>query len=699
MIKLIPKPKSINLENEKKREIGFISLDTVHGFLSHALASEILEMKLWDIPQLLKDSENNRISLKVLQLSELPQIDGFNEELFKKQGYTLAVTNEDIVIQTMSQDGFVNALSTLKQLIVLENNKTYITTGATIIDWPSIEVRSVSNTFAWYAGYGRIGFDMQLWGLDQWKEYLNICSDYKINQFNMCMYGYWPFKFEEYPETELKDYKMEIWNEESKNWIQINYVHPNISKPFLHELMEYGRKLGFSFFAYIGLNSYNGGYPSIYKEKRMKLPADGKFVNDFDTLCLSDEENLIYLDTAIRKVVELGFDGIDFEESEEAYWFCNCSQCTERYLKDNTPADAKHKANFFLLNRLYKVIKKANPDCVVGLRAWREPPLEKDVEFLKYCSDSIPDDVVLFWAPGLYVNEDEFPKWIDVFGKHRIYARDTEANAVASTMGRLMRIFKSNVIRADEETNHQYIEKDIEMHKDSVKFGVKGINGYMFEWYGYFLNLFVHGNYGWGSVMEDEEFYEYSIEAVFGEELKDDILFVLKNMLTIHESQFTIFPTEFPFLRNKVGRQDIPTIEKAIDSWSEIHEKILNIKSAISNHPRVHYYTTHFEKIEHAHLRNRYIYQLALASIAYDQAQTAEEKREHLLKMDYYNEQDFNLVKTRYFDVNPVSETGTKSCMYPYHELKRVIHNELYPEKRDDEQIFLGVEALGWLWL
>ncbi len=27
------------------------------------------------------------------------------------------------------------------------------------------------------------------------------------------------------------------------------------------------------------------------------------------------------------------------------------------------------------------------------------------------------------------------------------------------------------------------------------------------------------------------------------------------------------------------------------------------------------------------------------------------------------------------------------------------LSNELYPDKRDDEPIYLGVEALGWLWL
>ena len=63
------------------------------------------------------------------------------------------------------------------------------------------------------------------------------------------------------------------------------------------------------------------------------------------------------------------------------------------------------------------------------------------------------------------------------------------------------------------------------------------------------------------------------------------------------------------------------------------------------------------------------------------------------------NEKDFDIVKEMFFDINPVGETGVKSCMYPYHELKRLIHNIRNPENPDDDIICSGIEALGWLWL
>jgi hypothetical protein len=71
---------------------------------------------------------------------------------------------------------------------------------------------------------------------------------------------------------------------------------------------------------------------------------------------------------------------------------------------------------------------------------------------------------------------------------------------------------------------------------------------------------------------------------------------------------------------------------------------------------------------------------------------------------DYLEEDDklalyFDLIKKMYFDVNPVDKTGVKSCMYPYHEIKRVLNNILNPKEIDEDIIYLGVEALGWLWL
>jgi hypothetical protein len=54
-------------------------------------------------------------------------------------------------------------------------------------------------------------------------------------------------------------------------------------------------------------------------------------------------------------------------------------------------------------------------------------------------------------------------------------------------------------------------------------------------------------------------------------------------------------------------------------------------------------------------------------------------------------------MKSMFFDIYPVDRTGVKSCIYLYHELKRIVDNKLGLNNPADEQmIYLGVEALGF---
>lgn len=206
-------------------------------------------------------------------------------------------------------------------------------------------------------------------------------------------------------------------------------------------------------------------------------------------------------------MLEQGFDGFDFEESEEAYWYCQCDKCRATFWKGaSTPEETLHNANTWLLKILYDEIRSLSPDCIIGLRAWRQPPLVRSDELIARMVASIPDDVVLFWAPGQYVPDAEFEKWVEAFGRERIWARDTEAVGFASCFGRLIRPFKWNGLRCEEEPITQYVEEDIRQHLGSVRMRVKGINGYQFEWYGFFMAFFAHAYYGWGGLREAEDF-------------------------------------------------------------------------------------------------------------------------------------------------------------------------------------------------
>jgi len=505
MLKLLPEPKFVKETKENTFTFSSICLQTKgNEKLSLDDLLELSRLRFWNQKNVTIGTQLERAFVVEIRVS-LEMIEVQDRDLFEAQGYFLKITKKKATIHYESRSGFIYAITTLKQILKL-NSSGFVLPVCEIIDFPSIPVRAVANTFSWYAGYGRIGFDMQLWGYEQWVEYLNIAIDHKINQFNMVLYGYWPFEMEDYPETVFRDVPVKIWNKENSRWLTVHFSHPNIEEPFLNKLIDLAHKLEVKFFAYVGLNSYNGAYSIKHPEKRTIPPENSGFVNDFDSLCLSDQGNIEYILDSMKTIDSLGFDGFTLEESEEGFWYCECSGCMERWHKGKTPVEAKHKANMWLLSKIYQTVRRKNPDSVLGIRAFRQPPLEKDPEFLQECVDNMPDDINLFWTPGLYVPDTEFPKWIEAFGKERIWGRDTESNAITSTMGRMFRIFESNMIRYQDETNAQVIERDIEMHISSVQHSVHGINGFMFEWYGLFMHLWAHGNYGWGSLMPQRNF-------------------------------------------------------------------------------------------------------------------------------------------------------------------------------------------------
>ena len=695
VIDLLPEPKVVHEDGNKTKKFKNLWLKSEQGISEELIA--LSRERFWNYQEV-KINETEENILEVMLVDSLDNIDSDQKKLFQEQGYDINISKENVILRYENRVGFLNGMTTLKQL--LEKSKdSFVLPICHITDWPSLEVRAIAQTFSWYAGYGRFGFDSQLWGFEEWKQYLNICLDNKINQFNLVMYGYWPFEMKKYPETVFRNVPIKIWNAENRRWLTVRYTHPNLEEPFLQKFIELSHRYGVKIFAYVGLNSYNGGFTIKHPEARMKPPKDSDFRNDFDSLCLSYPGNVEYIVESMKEIAKIGFDGYTLEESEEGFWFCECDDCKKRWHAiSNSPGEAKHKANMWLLKKIYDEVRNINKDAVIGIRAFRQPPLEKDPMFLKECVDSMPEDIMLFWAPGLYVPESEFEKWCDAFGRDRIWARDTESNSITSTMGRLYRTFKSNVIRYEDETNEQVIETDIRQHRGSVKMGVHGINGFMFEWYGLFMHLFAHGNYGWGSQMDNEEFYHMACKQNFGD-LGETVLYVMKNMVTIHESQIPLYTTPFPFQKNKMQQDDIPAILKAKQNHENILSKIKMLQKEAYLNEKLRPWLPHFDKLENAERRNAVIYDMVLAALAYEKEDDEEKKEKLLDEILYYNEQDFDIVKEMFFDINPVTETGVGSCMFPYHELKRIIHNMRHPEEKDEEVISSGVEAFGWLWL
>lgn len=695
MILLLPEPKMLTEKG------GFTPLFcglTVHAVMETDTVMELARLRFWNYPDLKLNTESIEGFIRLNVERTLPDTPVENRELFVTQGYCLAIGETELTLRYENRAGLINALTSLKQLLQ-KNGAEFRLPQCEILDYPSIPTRAIAQTLSWYAGYGRFGFDSQLWGYDDWVQYLNCCLDNKINQFNLVMYGYWPFDLPEYPETVFRNVPIKIWNAENRRWLTVRFTHPNLEEPFLDKFIALAHKLEVKIFAYVGLNSYNGAYTIKHPEARMKPPATSGFLNDFDSLCMSYPGTRDYILHSMEQIARLGFDGYTLEESEEGFWFCECPECRRKYHDTtNTPGEAKHKANMELLGQIERAVHQINPDIILGIRAFRQPPLEKDPEFLRHCIEVMPKNIKLFWAPGLYVPEREFDKWCDTFGKDNIWGRDTESNSITSTMGRLYRTFQSNLLRYADEANEQTIETDIRQHKGSVQRGVHGINGFMFEWYGLPMHLFAHGNYGWGSQMDEAEFYRKACRLNFGE-LGDQVLYVMQNMLTIHESQIPLYTTPFPFQKNKVNKKDIPAILAAKERHPKLLTIIENLQRQACEDPQLKPWLPHFDKWHNAERRNAVIYDMALAALRYEDEQDPAKKDAILDEILCLNEKDFDIVKEMFFDINPVRETGVGSCMFPYHEIKRIIHNLRHPDQPDNDIICSGVEALGWLWL
>ena len=695
MINLLPEPKRLVEKGGFTGVFREIFLEFEKG---EEELLELARLRFWNYPELALIQEEKEEAFRLCARRSLEGIETEKPKLFREQGYDLEINETEAVLRFEDRAGFINGVTSLKQILSAEE-KGFRLPLCHITDYPALPVRAIAQTFSWYAGYGRFGFDSQLWGYEDWVQYLNICLDNTINQFNLVMYGYWPFDLPGHPETVFRDVPIQIWNAENRRWLTVRYTHPNLEEPFMDRFIRLAHRFGVKIFAYVGLNSYNGAYTIKHPEARMKPPKSSGFLNDFDSLCLSYPGTADYIIESMQEIARLGFDGYTLEESEEGFWFCECEGCKKRWHDTtNTPGEAKHKANMWLLRKIYDAVREINPEAVIGIRAFRQPPLEKEPAFLKECVDSMPEDIMLFWAPGLYVPEDEFTKWCSAFGKERIWARDTESNSITSTMGRLYRTFRSNLIRYEDEANEQVIETDIRQHKGSVRMGVHGINGFMFEWYGLFMHLFAHGNYGWGSVMDEEEFYRKACELNFGE-LGETVLHVMKSMVTIHESQIPLYTTPFPFQKNKMTDGDIPAIMAAKENHPKLMEEIEMLRRRAYNDPKLRPWLPHFDKWANAERRNEVIYDLVLAALDYERETDPAKKDELLDQILYYNEKDFDIAKEMFFDINPVNETGVSSCMFPYHEMKRLIHNIRHPEAKDENIICSGVEALGWLWL
>ena len=496
------------------------------------LAVECIAKLLGRLPDVKR--EGAKIEIRVGSMSTLEDVSSWLTEQetgrlkdVSDQGYLLKVGKKGVTLVGKTPIGTLYGAQTLVQLLN-RNGKGYTIPCLKVLDYPSVEKRFLAPAMAWYAGYNRIGFGTQLWGWEQWKWFIDWCLQHKVNGLNLCIYGYYPFRFDEYPEAVLSDLQVKTWAKEVGLEMVVRYTHPNITDEFLPRLISYANERGIEVYCYFGLNTFNGGYGKAHPRSRFYSTNPDKFGQFKYNLCPSKKDVVTYLEKSVRRLLEIGFNGIVFEESEGS-GFCECAECQRHYYEsDRDPRKALHRADYELLNRLYRVIKNAKPDAAFGVRMWRMGT-ELDIEYLKKQKDQIPSDALIFWSNGIDYNK--FAAWTEAFGPERIMGEDAESMGFATIYGKLIFLvpaqYASYVEMVDpsfEPSYPQNLQNDIRQYQQAAKHGCRGVTGYAFEWYGYEIAPLSLAQYGWNpNKFKQNEFFEYGFKHLFGPKLGPEI--------------------------------------------------------------------------------------------------------------------------------------------------------------------------------
>ncbi len=221
-----------------------------------------------------------------------------------EEAYVLRLDASGATLVGKSAQGLLWAAQTLVQIAKSVDERA---PALAIRDWPTLEWRCLSPTMTWYSGWNRLeGYDLCNWTLDEWKWLVDWSVEQKINCWAMCLYGFWPFTLEGFEESVL-DVESFFFDPATEQKTAYQFVHRNIKREFLPELLAYAEERGVKVYAYIGKNSFNGGYIIRHPEANAGGAAEA----------LPFEPGVAeYWDAFIGRLLECGFDGFVFEDPE-----------------------------------------------------------------------------------------------------------------------------------------------------------------------------------------------------------------------------------------------------------------------------------------------------------------------------------------------------------------------------------------------
>jgi hypothetical protein len=222
----------------------------------------------------------------------------------------LSITPDGITVVGKGKLGMLYGVQTVNQLAIqAERERRDSLPCLTVRDWPDSRWRCLAPQLAWYAGWGSRfeGYDNGNWSEGEWRWLVDWSLLHKFNAWAICMYGKWPFTLPGY-EADTLEFDSFYHDPQTGRKTPFHYRHRNIKQEFLPRLIQYANARGIQVHAYIGKNTFNGTYLQRHPEAASKslVKEAIPFVSGVHD----------YWDAFIRRIIELGYNGIVFEDPE-----------------------------------------------------------------------------------------------------------------------------------------------------------------------------------------------------------------------------------------------------------------------------------------------------------------------------------------------------------------------------------------------
>ncbi|MBM3474651.1 MAG: hypothetical protein FJX75_15410 [Armatimonadetes bacterium] len=243
----------------------------------------------------------------------------FLQSAKSEEAYVLTAKPGAITIVGRSRWAMLEGVQTLNQLALSQGDTI---PAVRVRDWPELRWRCLSPTLTWYSGWNRLeGYDLCNWTLDEWKWLVDWSLLHKLNAWAICMYGYWPFSVPGYEESTL-DVDSFAFDPVTGLKTPRRFTHRNIRREFLPELIRSANERGIQVYAYIGKNSFNGGYILHHPEANAGGAAEAS------PFAPGVRE---YWDAFVGRIVKSGFNGFVFEDPEAYHVPNQTDECYQTF--------------------------------------------------------------------------------------------------------------------------------------------------------------------------------------------------------------------------------------------------------------------------------------------------------------------------------------------------------------------------------